>query len=251
VTVPEGSKVLVVDDDEGCRRAVGRLLRRSGLSPVLAAGLAEAALSSDVACIVTEFRLPDGLGPDLLARAMAEDPDIGRVILTGVVDPSVLEEAVNRGHVHAFFGKPWEDHALVQGVLGVIERSMLSRENRRLLQRLEEQNQKLATLVEERTAQLQKIKQELQAIFDALGEPTAMIGPGFKVLRANRAYADWAGLKVRQVPGRVCHEALFGLAAPCPACPLPGPTGRAGPNSAVEVEAVQMGEGTFLCRYRS
>lgn len=256
--------VLVVDDDDGCRNALRRALGRAGMVVDPAASFEEAvrALERAPACVVTEFRLPDGAGVDLLARAREADPHVGRVILTGVVDPDVLQDAVNRGAVHAFFGKPWDTNALVQGIRSTIEQCRLARTNRELMDLLADRNRKLLRVVAERTGELERAKRELEAVFDAWSEPVALVGQGFIVLRANRAYAARGGLGVRDVPGRRCHEALFGTPVPCPGCPLaalspastPGPvTGRAGPAGTLAVRAQPLampdGGGAFLCRY--
>ncbi|MBM4395830.1 MAG: response regulator [Deltaproteobacteria bacterium] len=254
------ARVLVVDDDDGCRRAVARTLDRAGMAADLASGVAEAtgALAARHACIVTEFRLADGAGVDLLSRARDVDPDVGRVVLTGVVDPGVLEDAVNRGAVHAFFGKPWDPAALVQGIRATIERCRLARENRLLVGRLTDRNRELERLVAERTAQLERAKRELEAIFDAWEGPVALTAPGMTVIRANRAYAARGRLGLRDVPGRRCHEVLFGAHSPCPGCPLAaaatGPArGAGGPAGSVPVEAqpvgMPSGSVAFLCRY--
>jgi two-component system, NtrC family, sensor kinase len=78
----------------------------------------------------------------------------------------------------------------------------------------------LEAKVQERTLLLQRAKRDWEATFDAMSTPVALVRRDRTVLRANRAYARVAGVEVRNVPGRVCHQVLLGRATPCAACPL-------------------------------
>lgn len=219
------SVVLVVDDDPGCRRAVRRALEFSGLQTVAAASLEEARIALEdrnPACVVTEFRLPDGQGVEFLTQARASLEHLGRVMLTGVVDFLAVQEAVNQGSVHAFFTKPWDNSALVQGVKSVIEQCRLSSENADMMRQLSDHNLALEAVVLERTGQLEQAKRELEAIFDSWDDPVSIVSDQFEVLRANRAYSRQSGLTVRQVPGNICHQILFDRRSPCEDCPVRG-----------------------------
>ena len=254
--------MLLVDEDEGCLRAAARLLERAGLATATARTLAEArhAIASALpACIVTEFRLPDGSAIDILVDLRARDPGIGRVVLSGSADPAVFEDAVNRGGAHAVFSKPWDGPALVQGIRGVLTQCSLEREREALLRELGEKNRHLEDMVAERTRQLEHAKRELEAVFDAWEHPVAIVGPGCTVARANTAWARESDDDVRHAPGKRCHSALLRLTAPCPGCPVPAGSGAAEFDIAAgdarwqaSVQPFMAGraEGAFLCRYR-
>jgi signal transduction histidine kinase/GAF domain-containing protein len=87
-------------------------------------------------------------------------------------------------------------------------------------------NAALETKVVERTAQLARAKVEWEQTFDAISEPIGL-QEGFKLLRTNQAYAQAAGVAVREVPGKTCHALLAGRDSPCPGCPLV--SGKTGP----------------------
>ncbi|MFT3836854.1 MAG: ATP-binding protein [Myxococcaceae bacterium] len=91
--------------------------------------------------------------------------------------------------------------------------------------------------VTERTAQLSRAKKEWESTFDAISEPIAII-EGHVLKRVNLAYAKRAGLPVRDIPGKKCHEVLAGRSTPCPGCPL---TERVGSGGAAELNFDKVG----------
>jgi two-component system NtrC family sensor kinase len=91
--------------------------------------------------------------------------------------------------------------------------------------------------VNERTAQLSRAKREWEATFDAISEPIAII-EGHVLKRVNLAYAKRAGLSIREIPGKKCHEVLAGRSTPCPGCPLEA---RLSSNGAAELSFDKVG----------
>ncbi len=90
--------------------------------------------------------------------------------------------------------------------------------------RLDVENAELQASLEDRvrlrTQQLGRAKLEWERSFDAIGDPLAILTRDRVVRRANLAYAQVGGRDIRSVPGRPCHEALFGRAQVCEGCPL-------------------------------
>ena len=254
-------RILVVDDDEGCARSVRRSLERADFSVETAARLsdARAALAAGpFACVLTEFHLPDGPVVDLLCEVRATSPDVGRIVLTASADYVALQDTVNRAGVHAFFAKPWDAAQLLQGIRGTLEQCRLGRENRTLLALLARHNSELAEQVAERTGQLERAKRELESVFDAWEQPLALVDSAHQVLRANLPYGRRAGLGVRDVPGRACHQVRFDRPVPCPDCPMAAArttrhaaSATVATNTVVEARPLAVDrDGTVcLCRY--
>ena len=100
--------VLVVDDEETARLAIGAFLNQKGYEVLGAGTLAEARTilqqgSADI--IVLDVRLPDGYGPHLLAETarMTSRPEV--IIITAHGDISMAVEAMKNG-AHDFIEKP-------------------------------------------------------------------------------------------------------------------------------------------------
>lgn len=60
---------------------------------------------------------------------------------------------------------------------------------------------------------------EWAATFDAITDFVSVHDRSFRILRVNRALADFLGLHPRDLIGRTCHEVLHGRDEPWPDCP--------------------------------
>jgi response regulator RpfG family c-di-GMP phosphodiesterase len=62
--------------------------------------------------LITDQRMPETTGTELLAKAVIDYPDQIRILLTGYTDIEALKDAVNRGHIFRYLEKPWNDDEL-------------------------------------------------------------------------------------------------------------------------------------------
>ena len=116
--MPKSRKVAVVDDDDGVRRALGRLLTSAGFS-ALTFGSAQQFLDDsrqrDVDCMVIDVRMPEMDGLELQARVAASGLSVPTIFITAHADPEV-EARARAGDAVAFLHKPFEDSALLDAV---------------------------------------------------------------------------------------------------------------------------------------
>jgi diguanylate cyclase (GGDEF)-like protein len=141
------AKVLCVDDEPLNLELLERSLRRR--FEVLSAGSPERAIEllrqhDDIAVVLSDFRMPGMTGAELLAATTRMRPDARRVIVTGYADGDNLLAAINAGQIHYVVKKPWRHPELHQLVEQLVRAFELERENRRLMDRLHETNEKLA-----------------------------------------------------------------------------------------------------------
>nr|WP_246325415.1 HD domain-containing phosphohydrolase [Dissulfurirhabdus thermomarina] len=166
--------VLLVDDEENILKALNRLLRREGYRVLATTSPMEAmdlVLEHPVAVVISDQRMPEVSGTELLAAIKEAAPDVVRVMLTGYADMEAAMDAINKGEVFRFITKPWQESDLVATVRQAALQHFLVTENRRLLQVTEEQNQRLQELnarleekVLERTRELEDRHRELQEL---------------------------------------------------------------------------------------
>ena len=101
-------RVLLVDDQPELRRLFRRNLSRAGHDVVEAwNGLAavELARNSEFDLVISDVRMPDMSGIELLKALYEHDPDLPVVLVSGSPDPDTANEAVGYG-AFAYLMKP-------------------------------------------------------------------------------------------------------------------------------------------------
>lgn len=116
-------KILIVDDEPANLRSLERLFRTE--YEVLTAGSGAEALDllgqHDVALLITDQRMPEMTGIELLQRTVPLRPRMVRMVLTGYTDVEALVEAINCGQVYRYVGKPWNNDELKLTVKRALE----------------------------------------------------------------------------------------------------------------------------------
>jgi putative nucleotidyltransferase with HDIG domain len=167
--------ILFVDDEQNILKALQRLLRTEPVN-VLCTGRAQQALEmleqTPAQVVVTDQRMPEMTGVELLASIRERHPDVVRMMLTGYTEMNVAVEAINRGEIYRLITKPWNDDELKATIRQAFDHSDLKREIKRLNQVTREQNFKLQDMnrnlegkVRERTKQLAEKHQELRTAY--------------------------------------------------------------------------------------
>lgn len=157
-------RVLVVDDEETIRRALGRFLRTRGYDVELAANgdealerlHAAAGMGLGFAAMLCDVRMPGLNGVELVPRALAVDGDLAIMMLTAVNDAPTATEALGGGAMD-YLMKPVELMDLQRALERVLERRAGEMERRAFDRRLREE-------VALRTAELEREKAALKTL---------------------------------------------------------------------------------------
>ncbi|MFZ1986544.1 MAG: HD domain-containing phosphohydrolase [Desulfatitalea sp.] len=167
--------LLLVDDEASILKSLTRLFRKENFTILTAGGGAEALeklgpVAESVSLIVSDQRMPGMTGSEFLEQAVGLAPHAIRFILTGFADMDAVIAAVNKGKIHRYISKPWNDEELLQQVRAALSQVELRLENQRLSALTERQNAELAELnkslektVGQRTWALQYQNKQLQA----------------------------------------------------------------------------------------
>ena len=140
------SRVYLVDDDAGVRRALTRVLRNAGYQTA-AFGTAEdfligVELDELPACLVVDLRMPGLSGLDLQELLVERDIELSLVFVSGRADVQSGVQAMKGGAVD-FLEKPVSDDALLAAVARGLEQD---RERRTRKAERAELQQRLDTL---------------------------------------------------------------------------------------------------------
>ncbi|HET7103932.1 MAG TPA: sigma-54 dependent transcriptional regulator [Terracidiphilus sp.] len=125
------AKVLIVDDESGMRRILAVNLHRDAHVTVEAAGVAEAMnllKQEDFDVILTDQKMPDGSGLDVLRAAREDDPTISVIFLTAVGTLELAVESMRQG-AFDFLTKPFVPDVVSAAIRRAAERTALMREN--------------------------------------------------------------------------------------------------------------------------
>jgi response regulator RpfG family c-di-GMP phosphodiesterase len=134
-------KVLVVDDDADVLESLAELLRRDyevvGTTDPTEA-LAVLQRDGEIALILSDQRMPDKTGVELLAEAAQSSPETVRMLLTGYSDISAVIAAINDGRVFRYITKPWDPEELLANVRAAVSTFAIAKENVRLTAELQQ-----------------------------------------------------------------------------------------------------------------
>src|SRR5205823_6343545 len=110
--------LLVVDDEPDVCDSVHDLLRRE-FNVLKARSAAEGVrlmAEHEVHIIMTDQRMPQSTGVELLSRVRSGHPKAVRMLFTGYADLEAIVAAINQGHVFQFLKKPWQPEELEAAV---------------------------------------------------------------------------------------------------------------------------------------
>lgn len=119
----EQEVVHIVDDDDAIRDSVAFLLLSSGLdsrSYPSARALLERAAQLESGCILTDIRMPEMNGLELVQELKRLGVPHPVIVLTGHADVGLAVEAMKAG-VQDFLEKPFDDEALLKSVRGALK----------------------------------------------------------------------------------------------------------------------------------
>lgn len=120
--------VHVVDDEEAVRNSLAFLLGANGFAVrthASAAAFLEIASGIRNGCLVTDLRMPDIDGVDLLRRLGAAGAMLPAIVVTGHGDVQMAVEAMKNGALD-FIEKPFSDEVLIESIRRAVEKATSS-----------------------------------------------------------------------------------------------------------------------------
>jgi response regulator RpfG family c-di-GMP phosphodiesterase len=138
MALPTKHCLLVVDDEPDVGDSIHDLLRRDFL--VLKARSAADGYrlmqENEVHIIMTDQRMPQVSGVEMLANVRLGHPQAVRMLFTGYADVEAIVAAINQGHIYKFLKKPWQPEELqasIREAAAEYNRLVLQAEEKELL----------------------------------------------------------------------------------------------------------------------
>ncbi|HIJ65028.1 MAG TPA: hybrid sensor histidine kinase/response regulator [Candidatus Hydrogenedentes bacterium] len=193
---PPRSRILVVDDENGPRQAL-RMLLNEDHEVRLASSVREALKALDAGpfqLIITDVRMPERSGVDLLRAVKEAYPGIEVIILTGYGQLETAMKAVEYG-AFAYLEKPFDNDAMLKQVDAALRRFYYER-NRRALEELALEANRFETL-----------GRVVSGLIHDLGTPLSVIGSQVELL-CMRPSAEGAGKRLETMRSQIglCTE---------------------------------------------
>ena len=116
----------------------------------------------DIQVLVTDQRMPDMTGTELLELVAEEFPEIRRFLLTAYTDFETVVEAVNRGHIHGYINKPIQADEVKASINNALEIYYLREKNTQILEELAKANEELSNMDSVKTEILRIMSREIR-----------------------------------------------------------------------------------------
>ena len=114
----EKHPILVVDDEEEILFSLRGLLRQDFELYTAASGAEALDLMRRkvIHVLMTDQRMPQMTGVELLEQALTVCPEAVRIVFTGYADIKAVIDAVNQGRIFRYLTKPWDPDELVSAL---------------------------------------------------------------------------------------------------------------------------------------
>ena len=170
-------RVLYVDDEAGNLVSFKSTFRRDMHVAVAASGEEALALlrNEEFHVIISDQRMPNMTGSELLGLVRLRHPKVMRMLLTGYADMTAIISAVNDAGIYAYLTKPWNADDLGLRIKQAHEVHQLRNEREKLLR-------------------------GYQQIYDRSGDPILIVDRNGRIIDANPACSRLLDIPATELP---------------------------------------------------
>jgi two-component system C4-dicarboxylate transport response regulator DctD len=213
------SEVLLIDDEKHVRTAYAQALELQSMvvnTLPSAAGVLERIGRNWPGILVTDIRMAQLDGLELMAKALEIDPELPVILITGHGDVPMAVQAMRDG-AYDFLQKPFAAEVLADAVRRALEKRRLTIENRQLRARLSEGTPLEQTLVG-RSAGIVRLREQIRNFAHTDADVLILGETGAGKERVARSLHDlslrrsgrFVPINCGALPGNIIESELFG-----------------------------------------
>lgn len=195
--------ILFVDDEQDTLGSLSRFLRKEPYIKHFATSGKEALQlleTHDIQILLTDLRMPEMSGMELINRIKISHPDIVRVILSGIHDIDQIIESINTGEVFRFIPKPIEPQGFKKIITDAIDYYQLKTEREMLFDQLETKNKELSKANDAlcvMSAELRQSEAQFRTMNDSAFDPIFLLNEQGFIVYVNLAAETIFGITER------------------------------------------------------
>ncbi|ACF43305.1 SpoIIE family protein phosphatase [Pelodictyon phaeoclathratiforme] len=195
--------ILFVDDEQDTLGSLSRFLRKEPYIKHFTTSGKEALQlleTHDIQILLTDLRMPEMSGMELINRIKISHPDIVRVILSGIHDIDQIIESINTGEVFRFIPKPIEPQGFKKIITDAIDYYQLKTEREMLFDQLETKNKELSKANDARcvmSAELRQSEAQFRTMNDSAFDPIFLLNEQGFIVYVNLAAETIFGITER------------------------------------------------------
>lgn len=215
---PQRRSILVVDDDPSITDSLSLILKEAGHQVLTAKNFAASiAILSETQfdLVITDFRLPDATGIDVITHVKSETPETEVILMTGHGSVDITIEAIKRG-AYYYLDKPFALDRLHTLVDRALEFARLKHENQTLKRTLSSESETFGMIG--RNPKLHQIVQTIRTT--ASSDASVLIegesGTGKELIAAafhaqsQRSSGPFIQINCSAIPHELIESELFG-----------------------------------------
>jgi len=162
---------------------------------------------SEVPLVISDYFMPDIKGDELLRNIHNISPKTLKILLTGQADLQAVSNAIKYAQLYRYIPKPWQAEDLIltvrEAIRSYFQEKQLSEQNIKLQQL----NEELESLVEQRTAQLRLSEEKFSKAFRSSPNPITItrLSDG-KHIEVNDAFCKMIACTKEEIIGKTAIE---------------------------------------------
>ncbi|HLO50533.1 MAG TPA: response regulator [Kamptonema sp.] len=161
----------------------------------------------EVPLVISDYFMPDIKGDELLKRIHSISPKTLKILLTGQADLQAVSNAIKYAQLYRYIAKPWQQSDLILTVREAIRSYSQDKQLADQNVKLQQLNEELESLVEQRTAQLRLSEEKFAKAFRSSPNPITIVrlSDGHHI-EVNDAFCAMIGCASEEIIGRTAIE---------------------------------------------